>query len=116
MTTPTRAEPHPVDEAAALVREAAAACEQRTGGDVFSTWAMLADLLRLTAAAMAAPTDPPHIEAPNTQPRPDPVALLDHATDRLAGIPPGVSPPELPVWVRHLSEMRSRVDAAARGQ
>jgi hypothetical protein len=116
VTAPTRAAPHPVDQAAALVREAAAACEQRTGGDVFSTWAMLADLLRLTAAAMAPPTDPPHTGAPNTQPRPDPVALLDQATASLNGIPPGEAPPELPVWVQHLAEMRSRVAAAGRGQ
>lgn len=116
MTTPTRAAPLPVDEAAALVREAAAGCEQRTGGDVFSPWAMLADLLRLTAAAMAPPADPPDTGPPNTQPRPDPVALLDQATARLAGIPAGEAPPELAVWVQHLSEMRSRVAAAGRGQ
>lgn len=111
MTAPTRAAPHPVDHAAALVQDAAAACEQRTGGDVFSRWAMLAELLRLTAAAMTTPTEPA-----NTQPGRDPVALLDRATARLAGIPPTERPPELPVWVQHLSEMRIRVEAADRGR
>jgi len=112
----TRVASQAVDQAATLVREAAAACEQRAGGDVFSRWAMLADLLRLAAAALATPAYPPRTDPPNTQPGRDPVALLDRATARLSGIPPTERPPELPVWVQHLSEMRSRVEAADRGR
>lgn len=87
--------------AATHLRHAAAAARQLGGQDAFSIWPAFAGQLDLAAAGL----DPMWLghEAPDSTSIRDHLAAAASAIDRIA---PLEGPPDLAMWVWHLSELQ----------
>ena len=90
-----------VAEAATHLRQAAAATREIDGEDAFSIWASFAGQLDLAAAGLD-PMWHGHDE-PDSTPIRDHLAAAASAIDRIA---PLAGPPDLAMWVWHLSELK----------
>ena len=90
-----------VAEAATHLRQAAAATREIDGEDAFSIWASFAGQLDLAAAGL----DPMRLghDEPDSASIRDHLAAAASAIDRIA---PLEGPPDLAMWVWHLSELQ----------
>jgi hypothetical protein len=94
-----------IGHAAAHLHRAAAAARHRGGDDSFSDWHAYAGQLELAAVGLN-PDRPSDLAA-------DGRAIGDHIRDAgaaLESIPPLQGPPDLVMWVWHLSELRRLAD------
>lgn len=90
-----------VTEAASHLRHAAAAAREIGGDDAFSIWASFAGQLDLAAAGL----DPMWLG----HDEPDSTSIRDHlaaAASAIDSIAPLEGPPDLAMWVWHLSELQ----------
>ena len=94
-----------VDEAVQSLHAAADRADRLGSADVFSTWAAMADQIRLVAYGL----DP--LSGPG-RPRPSPSVAdcLTAALEALDRVGPLPTPSDLPLWEWHVREIRDLVE------